>query len=243
MTTLVLLLVAAALAGVSIGCVGVGGVFLIPALVYIGGYDIHVAMATVTWSVFFTGIVGTVSFARHKSIDWRMAGWLSAGVSPAAFLGARTNAILSSHVLEALLAVLIAGTALHVLVTPAPVDRPSVSFHAARLSLIGAAVGFGSALTGTGGALLLVPVLLLLRVPVITAVGVSQVIQLPTALAGSAGYAVYGDVLYLLGTVIAVVSMGGVWAGALIAHSLPRSVARRVVAVALMAAAVLIALK
>ena len=40
------LLVAALLVGMLIGCVGIGGVLLPPALVYLGGLGFHLAAAT-----------------------------------------------------------------------------------------------------------------------------------------------------------------------------------------------------
>ncbi len=40
------MLVAALVVGLLIGCVGIGGVLLTPALVYVGGLDFHLAAAT-----------------------------------------------------------------------------------------------------------------------------------------------------------------------------------------------------
>jgi uncharacterized protein len=53
-------------------------------------------------------------------------------------------------------------------------------------------VGVASAVTGTGGSVLLVPVLLWLELPVLTAIGLSQAIQLPIALTATVGSTVYG---------------------------------------------------
>ena len=44
--TILLLLVSALIVGVLIGCVGIGGVLLPPILTYVGGLDLHLAMAT-----------------------------------------------------------------------------------------------------------------------------------------------------------------------------------------------------
>ena len=58
------------LAGVLIGCIGIGGVLLVPALTYLGGIDIHVAITSCMVSYMFAGLVGAVSYARKGSIRW-----------------------------------------------------------------------------------------------------------------------------------------------------------------------------
>ena len=79
--------VTALLVGFLVGSVGVGGVLLPPALTYIVGMNIHLAMATSMFSFLFTGAVGTVMYSRKRSVDWRMVGWLTLGITPAALLG------------------------------------------------------------------------------------------------------------------------------------------------------------
>src|SRR5918911_2786570 len=108
--TLIAVLVAALIVGVLIGCVGIGGVLLPPALVYLGGFGFHAAAATSTWAFLFCALAGTWIYTGRGSIDWRMAAWLGAGVVPAAFLGARANAALPEGLLMALLATLMVLT-------------------------------------------------------------------------------------------------------------------------------------
>lgn len=68
-------------------------------------------------------------------------------------------------------------------------NRPRLHhWSTVALVAVGAFVGFGSALTGTGGPVLLVPVLLTLGVAPLRAVTVSQAVQLPVVVAGSVGY-------------------------------------------------------
>src|SRR5262249_56076617 len=61
----------------------------------------------------------------------------------------------------------------------ASVDRKAIAFEPVLLVGIGAAVGIGSALTGTGGPVLLVPLLLWWGAPVLASVGLSPAIQVP----------------------------------------------------------------
>ena len=54
------MLVSALLVGLLIGCVGIGGVLLPPALVYVGGLEFHLAAATSAWAFLFCGVAGTL---------------------------------------------------------------------------------------------------------------------------------------------------------------------------------------
>jgi uncharacterized membrane protein YfcA len=109
------------------------------------------------------------------------------------------------------------------------------------LLAVGTFVGFGSALTGTGGAVLLVPILLLLRTPVLASVGAAQVVALPIVIFSTAGYLLYGSVDFALGTTAGLVGAVGVVVGARIAHAAPAATLRRVVATALLCVGLLIA--
>ena len=231
--TLALLVILALIVGGLVGCVGIGGVLLPPALAYIGGFDLHLAMATSMFSFLFTGIAGTATYWRRSSIDWRLVAWLSAGIVPAALLGARSNGALPVSTLTVLLALLIVAAGVNAFTKPPAGDRSPSGFGALVLVPIGVIVGFGSALTGTGGPVLLVPLLVFLRMPVLSAVGAIQPIQLPVAAFATIGYFLYGRVDFTLGAVLGLVAVAGVVMGARIAHAVPARTLRLVVALAL----------
>ena len=97
------------------------------------------------------------------------------------------------------------------------------------LFFIGAASGFLSSLTGTGGPLLLVPILLSTGLGVLASVGLSQIFQLPVAIAATAGNIVYGQLDLALGIILAASLSGGSWFGAKLAHAVPRARLRDIV--------------
>jgi hypothetical protein len=99
--------------------------------------------------------------------------------------------------------------------------------------LIGAITGFGSAITGTGGPLILVPMLIFLGLPVLTAVGLSQAIQLPIAAFASAGNWLSGNLDFDLALLIGTVLVIGAFAGALLVHRLPTQPIRKLIAILL----------
>jgi len=225
------LLGVAGLVGAFIGAVGVGGVLLGPALVLLGGASPNGAAATSSWAFLFTGLVGTVVYARSRTIAWSMLLRLAVGLIPAAFVGARTNALLSGDAVLLLLAVLTMGVgAQQLMARPGPPTGAQLS--AARLVAIGVVVGFGSAVTGTGGPVLLVPLLLTLGVAPLTAVAVSQAAQLPVVSAASIGYLQAGLTDIRLGSLLGVAASAGVVAGALLARRLDPARLRQAVALA-----------
>ena len=101
--------------------------------------------------------------------------------------------------------------------------------------MIGIGVGFGSALTGTGGPVLLVPTLLLFGFLSLAAVGISQVIQIPIAVMATIGFMLFGQIDFLLGVTLGIVQAVGVIIGGTIAHTLPQSRLRQAVAITLIA--------
>jgi uncharacterized membrane protein YfcA len=153
---------------------------------------------------------------------------------PAALGGALAANVASPAILEILIGLLTFSSGLQSLFSSVDVKMS----EAARVSNpalggIGAVTGFLSALSGTGGPLILVPILLYLELPVLTAVGLSQVIQLPIALLATAGNLGYGSLDVVLGGLLALGQAFGAWGGATIAHAVPRSTLRRMVSLVL----------
>jgi len=231
------------LAGALIGAVGVGGVVLVSGLIYLAGVEAPVAIAACMMGYILTGAVGTWAYARKGAIRWPSAAWLSAGALPSAFFGAMATNTVSPAALELGIGLVTAGGGLHALLAAKPASENVAMAGAAPLTIIGAMVGFGSAITGTGGPLLLVPILLALRAPVLAAVGLSQAIQIPIAAVATLGNAVYGALDLRLGAVLAVALAAGTWMGARIAHRAPQAVLRRLVAMLVVAIGTLILLR
>jgi uncharacterized membrane protein YfcA len=234
--------VLAVVVGVLIGMVGVGGVLLPPGLVALGDLTANEATATSTWAFVFTGVVGTVAYAWRGVVPWGMLARLSVGVVPAAFVGALVNARLPGSVVLLGLAVLTLFVGVQQL-RPRAVRETRDELGTAALVAVGAFVGFGSALTGTGGPVLLVPVLLTLGVAPLRAVAASQAVQLPVVVAGSVGYLQTGLVDVRLGTALGCLAALGVVAGAVVATRIPAEGLRRIVALACIAAGVFLVIR
>ena len=228
------------ISGTLIGTVGVGGILLTPLLVFFVGTDLHISQASSSFSFLFTGIVGTIVYARQKSISWSHVLWISIGILPATVFGAKVNTSLSSPTLTLILAILIMFSGRNALRKPPEKEKGDSPIHKVFLVLIGLGVGFGSSLTGTGGPVLLVPLLLLLSFLPLTAVGISQAIQLPIAVFATIGFMLFGKIDYALGITLGLVQAVGVVFGGKIAHTLLHEKLRRVVALTLVGVGMLL---
>jgi uncharacterized membrane protein YfcA len=112
--------------------------------------------------------------------------------------------------------------------TGAPLGTP-------LLLALGVAVGLGSALTGTGGPVLLLPLLMLLRQPVGFAVIAAQAVQLPVALSSSAVHAIEGRLDLWLAALCGLLMLAGSLAGQRAAAGLDMRQLQRFVSLLLLA--------
>jgi uncharacterized membrane protein YfcA len=225
------LLAAVALAvGFFIGTVGVGGVLLIPALALLAGLDIHQAAATGLFTFFFTGSLGTWLFYRHGSLDWRIALPVCAGSVVFSYLGAMANSVIDARTLALIIAAIIAFAGVYVLV---PSRRGEGNYRDGRgaaqqllLAFVGAVAGFGSGLSGAGGALFSVPMMMVLGFVPLAAIGTSQVLQIIVALSGTLGNVQFGAVDFRTAGWASIFALLGVVVGARAAHAVSVAVLR-----------------
>ena len=211
----------ALVSGLLIGCIGIGGVLLVPTLSLLD-IDVHQAIGASMFSFIFSGAIGVWLYTREGSI------------AP----GALAGSVISSHINASILLVLVGATVIfagwQVLLRQASIrERPRRGLPQSMLLAIGIIVGLGSALTGTGGPVLLVPLLIWLGLPAIMSVGLSQAIQVPIAAMASVGNLWTGNVDLGLGALLSIGIVIGSTIGARMAHALPTFVLARAVAIAL----------
>lgn len=230
----IILIATAIIVGALIGSVGVGGILLIPALVYFAGLSTHAAMATALFSFIFTGILGTWLYQKHGSIDWRVTIPVCIGGIVGAYPGSMANALASGRVLDILLGIIIIFAGLYALF---PAKGGNVSYRPGDLRqkllllFIGFAVGFGSGLTGVGGPVLSVPVMVILGFQPLLSISTSQVIQIAAAVSGSLGNLGHGFINIDMGLYVAGAELLGVVAGARIAHSVSQNTLKKIISV------------
>jgi uncharacterized membrane protein YfcA len=229
--------------GVLVGTTGIGGVLLVPALVFLWGFDVHVAVATAMAAFMLGGFAAALLYGRRGSINWPVAGWLCFGAMPAAFVGTYAMAVVPTQVLELGIAGFIIAAGANALrrrkATSAVADRPAPA--PLVLVAIGIFTGVVSALSGTAGPITLLPILLWLRLPILAAVGLAQAIQFPITLLASVGNIIEGRVDVAVATVVAVTIVVGIVIGTRIAHGITTATLARLVAAVLVATGVMMA--
>lgn len=209
--------------GMCIGAVGIGGILLVPALTIVGGLNIHTSSATALLTFIFTGVLATWLFALRGSIDWRVSLPVCASALASSFIGARVNALADTVLLSRTIALLILLSGTYILV---PFFRRAVSERNndskakrwALLVTVGAVSGFGSGLSGAGGPLFSVPIMLMLGFAPLTAIGASQVLQIISATSGTLANLRYGSIDFGLATWITLAELVGVMVGVQAAH-------------------------
>lgn len=215
------LLLSALGAGLLIGTVGVGGILLIPALAFFARLPIQVAMATALISFIVPGLVGVYQYQRRGSIDWRMTAPVCFGAIVSGYLGAQLNAHVNARVLGLLLYTVILFSGLYTLYASHYLSARSATKQPAGtvgLVIIGLVVGFISGLTGVGGPVVSVPLMVILGFAPLTTIATSQVLQIPAAVSGTIGNLLYGHINFTIAAGAALMEIIGVYTGAHLAH-------------------------
>ena len=224
--------------GVSIGLVGIGGIFLIPLLVW-SGFSLETAIGTSLLTFTVTGVVATIVYMMHGVIDWRAALITSAGSLASGAFGAKLGTMLPDRVVTACFAAFLLLTGLFALfgrrLFAHASQRP---LRATTLVLCGVIAGAGSGLTGVGGAAVLIPLLLLAGVSPPVAVAISQPNSIFASASGAAGHVLFGHVDFRLAAYLALFCGTGVIVGAIVHRRVSAEHLRTLVGVAVLCLAV-----
>jgi hypothetical protein len=232
LTTYALIAAAALVVGLFIGTVGVGGILLIPALTYLGGLTVHAAAATALFTFVFTGILGTILYQRRGSIDWRITTPVCVGAVVFSVLGAWAASRIDARPLALIIAAIIVFAGAYILLPVRTAVHRAGRSPAERAMLVGvgAVSGFGSGLSGAGGPLFSVPMMVLAGFVPLAAVGTSQVLQIVAAVFGTGGNLAYGHIDFGVAAWITLFELAGVVAGVRLAHAVSVPTLRRMAA-------------
>jgi uncharacterized membrane protein YfcA len=233
---------AAVVIGCLIGGVGIGGVLLVPWLTGVIGLGVREAVAIAMASYIATGAVAVLQ-ARFGD-DWERlwSYWpLVAATLPGAFLGGLVIAAMPEKIALLVLAVFLVFTGLWALLRERLPAR--VGDSAAPGWPTGIVAGFASAVTGTGGPAVLMPVVLWRGVPLLAAIALGQIVQLPIALAATIGNVASGPFNLFTAALVAVGLTPGVVIGRALAQRLPVGLLARVVAILLVATGMLMTVR
>lgn len=242
--TLVFVAATALVVGAFIGTTGIGGVLLIPLLIAPGGLTVHQAAATTLASMLCIGILGTWMFLRRGSLDARRAWPVCAGAAFAGYLGAMAAAQIAPRPLALVIGALIVAAGVLILRPPPVLVRArGARIERWLLLAVGMVAGFGSGLSGAGGPIFSVPLMIALGFATLAAVGVAQALLIVAAVSGSLAN-LQADVVDIPAlALITIFQLAGLSVGARLAHSLPVATLRRTAAWLCIAAGALMVLR
>lgn len=204
--------------GIMMGTTSIGGVLMIPALVLLLGVEVKVAMASMLATFLLTAIVGTALFQRRGTMPWKCVLPLCIPAAGLGFAGAWTNSVADATWLIGLLGALMIGAGLHALWGRRGPGNDRICERSGILVGIGSATGFVSGLTGVGGPVLSVPLMLMAGSAPLAAIATGQALQVVAALSGTVGNILYGEIDLRILAVMSIVQIIGVVIGVRIAH-------------------------
>ncbi|MNR76145.1 Sulfite exporter TauE/SafE [compost metagenome] len=222
------------LTGALIGACGIGGVLLVPILTHLAGIPLPQAIAAASLSFALPALVALRPLRRQPELLQACRPLLGD-----ALLGALVGALIvqwmsaTTLMLGVMVLVLFAGWRGLRPVSVAATAAPLLGKQ--RLLILGFVVGLASALTGTGGPVLILPLLMLLRQPLPFAVIAAQAIQFPIALASSTVHAMAGRLDIKLALICGGLMLLGSFAGQRAAAGLNVAQLQRMVALLLLA--------
>jgi uncharacterized membrane protein YfcA len=209
------------------GLMGVGGgVIMVPLMTELLKFRQQEAHGTSLIAVVFTGVVGTVVYHLHGSVDIPTAVVLAGLALLAVHWGARFSCWLPEWKLKRYFGVLLLFVTVLLLLKPfLPQGLEGTLplwIHWAILVLLGAITGFISGMMGVGGGIFLVPMLVLFAgIDQYTAQGTSLLVMIPGSMVGAWTYWKRGHIRpgRLPGLVTGIIA--GVYGGGSLAHLLP----------------------
>ena len=228
----VLLALSALLIGALIGATGVGGVLLIPALMFFGGLGTHQAMATALFSFFFAGILATYIYQRYGSIQWNVTLPVLVGSFLSSYVGAWVGSLASARLLNMLLAAIILLSSSYSLLPKRETAlAPTLSKNNSTALLLGIGLftGFLCGMTGAGGGIISVPVMLIFGYATLPTIATSQVLQSIVSVSGSASNWSNGFIVFSIAWWVTLCELAGIALGVRIAHKVPVAVLKKCV--------------
>jgi len=252
--------VAGLLVGLLVGLTGMGGgALLTPLLVLFFRVEPLAAISSDLFTSLVMKPVGGAVHLRHRTVHWRLVGWLCVGSVPSAFagavlIGAIGHAAGVQDNLKLIIGVALCASVALMIVRqlmdrrarrrdaaagiPADADRPLV-VRPLRTVVIGVVGGFAVGMTSVGAGSVIIA-LLLLAYPTLRPaklVGTDIVQAIPLVAAATLGHLLFGDVQFALTASLLLGALPGVYLGARLSAQGPAAVIRPVITAVLLASA------
>ncbi len=229
--------------GASLGLLGGGGSILtVPIFVYILGFPAKEAIAMSLAVVGVTSAVGAIGHWRAGHVDVRTGAAFGTVAMVGTFAGTRLAGFLSGTTQLAIFGVvmLLAAAFMFRGRRDSPAAERRAGAATSLVMLEGLAVGLLTGLVGVGGGFLIVPALVLLALPMRTAVGTSLLVIAGNCAAGFYGYLGQVPLTWLSMALVTAGTLPGIALGTWLHRFVPQDKLRRGFAVFLLLVAAFI---
>jgi uncharacterized membrane protein YfcA len=226
------------LIGLALGLLGGGGsVLTVPIFVYVLGFSPKEAIAMSLAVVGATSAFGTAGHWRAGHVNVRIATVFGGvamlgtllGVRLARFIPGTTQMLIFGAVMLAAAVFMLRGRQRGDEERGA--DGPSPAMSAVKVIPGGLLVGSLTGIVGVGGGFLIVPALVLMRMPLREAVGTSLLVITGTCVVGFLGYLGHVRLDWVAVALVAAGTLPGIAMGSYLHELVPQSVLRRAFAV------------
>jgi len=257
---LVIYVLIGGIAGLLAGLLGIsGGVITVPCLMFVFRFLdfpsdilIHMAIGTSLSAMVFNAITSAWAHERRGAVLWKLVIPMVPGLLLGSIIGSLVARVLPDLILKEIFAIFECLIGIYFFL-PYKEKTYEDLFPMPRqlgLNLIGFGIGGLSSLLGIGGGIITVPILLAIQVPVKKAIGTSAATGFLITLTAAIAYLFFGlgkvthadsiGYLYLPAfLIISIVTAFTAPYGAKLAHVLPTPLLRRIFAVALFLAGIL----
>lgn len=203
--------------GAFVGLTGVAG-FLLPMTYTSMGMNVSEGLALSFAAFVLSGILGSAGYQKAGNMDIAFGLKLSAGSFIGSLLGVRLNMVIPEETVKVILYLVVLLSGISILLRKEKAWNREKGYqikeHLAATLILGFATGALCALSGAGGPVLVMPLLVVLGIPVRTAVGVALFNSVFIGIPACAGYMLrcsVGDILPLLVIALAFHGIGVVF--------------------------------
>lgn len=218
-----------------IGMTGIAG-FLLPIL-YAGYMNLAVSesLALSFFAFLISGIIGAWNYKKAGALDLSFAIPLSAGSFLGAVLGVYLNSMIPEQTVKMILylVVLLSGISIFVRREKERVADSEKEIGTAVVGILGFVTGAICSMSGAGGPILVMPLLVARGMAVRTAVGVSLFDSIFIAIPAGMGYFMQSDMAKLVFPLViaGIAHAAGVYCGSLQAKRIPQQFLKKAIAV------------
>ena len=218
-----------------IGMTGIAG-FLLPIL-YAGYMNLAVSesLALSFFAFLISGIIGAWNYKKAGALDLSFAIPLSAGSFLGAVLGVYLNSMIPEQTVKMILylVVLLSGISIFVRREKERAADSEKEIGTAVIGILGFVTGAICSMSGAGGPILVMPLLVARGMAVRTAVGVSLFDSIFIAIPAGMGYFMQSDMAKLVFPLViaGIAHAAGVYCGSLQAKRIPQQFLKKAIAV------------